>query len=86
MRREECKGGGNKPFCGTGTSAVKAGVPEGKAPTVSNETKAEPKDAPDQDAKVSSEIQPANPVKSKSAGSRRSRSFLEGSICSFRAA
>ena len=28
---QERKGGRNKPFCGTGTSAVKAGVPEGKA-------------------------------------------------------
>ena len=36
---EEREGGRNKPFCGAGTSAVKAGVPEGKAPGCT-ETKA----------------------------------------------
>jgi len=51
-------------------------VSEGQGPNCQHETKAEPKDAPDQDAKASSETQPASPVKSKSAGFRRSPSFL----------
>ena len=32
MRREERQGGHNQPFCGSDTSAVKAGVSEGEDP------------------------------------------------------
>ena len=79
-RLEQCveknsKGGRNQPFCGSGTSAVTARRVGGQGPNCQQETKAEPKAAPDQDAKASSETQPANPVKSKSARSRRSTVF-----------
>jgi hypothetical protein len=69
MRGEEQQGGRIQPFCGSGTSAVTAGVSEGKSPDCLQqaETEAAP---PAEKAKT------APAVKSKSARSRRIPSFL----------
>jgi hypothetical protein len=77
MRLEEQQGGRIQPFCGSGTSAVTAGVSEGKGPDcqeASNESK--PDAERKGEANAAGDAAPAKRVKAKSAGSRRIPSFL----------
>jgi hypothetical protein len=85
MRREKRQVGANQPFCGSGTSALTAGVSDQEQADCTDDGAAGEKVhaiAPDEAAKApqaaaaANEAKPAPKVKSRSARSRRFPSFL----------
>ena len=72
MRGEEQQGGRNQPFCGSGTSAVKAGVSEGKGPNCTEAANSphaidpEAPSEPAQDSKAAEEGKPSQQSKTAS--------------------